>query len=538
MRPREIYLSSIRGETDNYLDLTGPLPQNIQELAKETLKYYTENKATPKIIANRQKLIESSFHFHTKAKTLTPNVVKSLEALANPEAIVVRAGHQPNLLPYINVFAQFILLNILCDEISKLSPHIPVVSFFDIIDTDIVSEEWFRRAYVPCARNKEGILRLDIPYKEEKYRIMSRGSLVDEDLMRKYLHKIKDSIEQDISVIRKHKIGIEKNIFLDNLEQIFSIYFDAHRESNSNAECNSFFMSKIVNELWKLPVLLVNNLNIQPLILEEVARFLDDTKSFNKFVNEARTHLISRDILLRNYSKEYPINQYPLWHLCEKCNSRTPIFLSDSIISGQCPSCKTIVLFNNRNLREIIKNNFRGQRLIPRIILHQLGLSQSLGVCCQVGYIGGAEYTLITRFMANKLNINLPPVYLWKCNWIYLGLNQISSLLRLEKQGNISLLGNQFEVDERNKKAFDIVYEGKSSIIELSYNLGVNKIYEKIKDVFISSHCLVQDQVIELNVINVPKEQLFFLEKKLGNIYNSTKTINYYNQINNTTTKS
>ena len=60
-----------------------------------------------------------------------------------------------------------------------------------------------------------------------------------------------------------------------------------------------------------------------------------------------------------------------------------------------------------------------------RAISMLLVFSKGLGLSCYIGGIAGTPYLKETRYVANKLNIILPPIVVWRPRDKYLGIGQL-----------------------------------------------------------------------------------------------------------------
>ena len=59
--------------------------------------------------------------------------------------------------------------------------------------------------------------------------------------------------------------------------------------------------------------------------------------------------------------------------------------------------------------------------------------SKGLGLTCYIGGVGGIRYLEEAKYVANKLDITLPPTVIWRPHDKYLGISQLEALLEYKR---------------------------------------------------------------------------------------------------------
>lgn len=110
---------------------------------------------------SRAALKEAAVDFHTRAGTLTKNIRLAIERLEE-SAPIIRVAHQPILLPYLSLMAQFILLSELAREL-RSTHRIIAVQVYEVVDYDAITEKRLRVSHYPHIGSRNGLLHLSTP---------------------------------------------------------------------------------------------------------------------------------------------------------------------------------------------------------------------------------------------------------------------------------------------------------------------------------------------------------------------------------------
>lgn len=552
---REIYERGANGETIEGIvpDVTGPLPRNVAGLAEATIEYYLSHKPTDEIVTHRKSLTEIIRKFHTDAGTFTPAVKEALSKLADRDTLLIRAGHQPNLFPYTNVFLQFVLLNLLRIEIARRLPSVPIVALFFVVDTDVISDEWFRRSYIPCVQCRDGYLRLELPgIKQSRFKIISQSSLLDLVVISQYSERVKTHFNQDLAFLRKRGVNACPEISA-NIDALGNLLNESFLKSSLTGNTNAYFMSSVVNKSWEHPTLFLRNSDMEPLLAASYEAILRPITRYNESIIRAQQYLLNKKINLRNYKQLYASDKFPLWYACPNDFSRIPMAFkavdSTVLISGECLSCGHKVQESLGQLGSLTLGDIKN-RMSARVILRILSLSPWLGLCCQVGHIGAAEYMLVARLVANWFDIALPPIFLWKSNWVYLGLDQLRTVIELAEAGLIQeeptssstltpllaiLQGGKLKTQteklaQRASKALSLAYKGRASILDFAGNYGIATAEQIWSRMLNNSDRIVSEHIVSNNIFDLPKERFdsyLLLLKRIKNIAEPYENNNY-----------
>jgi hypothetical protein len=135
--------------------LKGLRSANPNSLAHLTLDY-ARRKPRPFLNSpiDVEVLKRISLAFHKKAGTDTPDVIRTIDNLAD-DTYRIRVAHQANLFPSLGVVSQIFLLNALAQQLIEQCDT-PLSQLFVIVDYDIAQDQRFRVAHIPNVQAVNG----------------------------------------------------------------------------------------------------------------------------------------------------------------------------------------------------------------------------------------------------------------------------------------------------------------------------------------------------------------------------------------------
>jgi len=414
--------------------------QNLQELIDSCSSFYEKNKEklTDEAVGERRKQLSMFIEkFHSETGTLTSKVKDKIVALRKGSTVLLMTAHQPNLFPYSGVLRKATLIYVLEKELERRL-GVQVVNFFGIADQDLTEDRWVKSSLLPAISRKDGVLTLSINL--PKSTILKNVPKLSIDIIKKW----KDEIETwfhnaTISInsfCKEHGISkwrSKEQLLHNSFEEFWEIVEEAHERATTYSDFNAFIISKIVNAVWGYDTLFSRFSDCQRIFYPEfnflLSRFSDYSASLKEIIE-----LFSKNARERGVSeKEH--ESLPFWYHCD-CGSKARLSLyikDDSIIGhGFCTNCKKQYNINmgkrdNPDVSAIASNI--SARAIPMILV----FSKGLGLSCYVGGVGGIEYLKEAKYVANKLDITLPPTVVWRPHDKYLGISQLEALLEYKR---------------------------------------------------------------------------------------------------------
>lgn len=400
-------------------------------------------------MANRLELAKISTAFHGNAGTLTEEVKKNID-LFSANAPLLRVAHQPNLLPYLRMVGQFFLLNTLNKQLNERYSR-QFCQVYLIVDYDVYGEKYFRKSWYPDPQRKNGYF--SIRYERED---IHRDTLVCHvskppwKLVEGWLETIREIIitnQKKLSNYGIHELRSGYN--LDNLDRITVDLREAHERALTLSDFCSFFLSRLLNLRWSLPVVFFPLKQTIPLMTDSFQYLFSSKDKIAENIDAAISFLNTLGISISD-SLRISSNEFPFWHVCPDCQMRhsfdkiqAPMFLE-----AQCPNCQRIFGYsiehhNQPDLSKVIKNS------IPKVLYDDLNDCFGWGACAGIGYSGSTEHVLLSTLLSSTLGWPKLPEILWEPKGIHYGLGEIS----------------QNQNSDKFKKSLELSLSGRASII-------------------------------------------------------------------------
>ncbi len=415
--------------------------------------------------------------YHKKAGTYSEKIEKSINQLLDPRTLIIEVAHQPNIFPYYGNFKKIVLGHIIAERI-RAKVDFPVVELFGIVDQDFASPKWFRSTYLPDINAKEGNLVLSAPVSRKSIDAMYSIEKPSNEQVNKWKSAIETWLTNNARILNRLTRETEGNLALGGKEmasykgrmnRLFQLIDECATISNSLTEFNSFFISKLINYIWKYPMLFYEYHNTQHSFSEEYLFLTKNFEKYNTSFNKYYDYLNSNNITL-NFNK--PDNtQAPYWMHCD-CGAKVELNIKNEsdliLIKAECLKCKkpaeTLNLECLNSLMEKIS-----PRAVSRPIIVSMGLKPSIFV----SGLGAAGFEMISRGIANDFGVTLPPYVIWHTKDNYVGIAQKVALKTLEKNN----------VDNEIKKRCEIAIDVMPSIIDYLINMGfeeTKELWEKL----------------------------------------------------------
>lgn len=439
------------------------------------LEYYTS--ATPRIIDTRKCIGINVKKFHKKACTYSDSIEKSICELSDPRTLIVEVAHQPNIFPYYGNFKKIVLGHMIAERI-RAQVDFPVVELFGIVDQDFANPKWFRSTYLPDINAKEGNLVLSAPVSRKSIDAMYAIEKPSQEQVNKWKSAIETWLTNNARILNRLTRetdgnlalgGQEMAVYRGRMSQVFQLIDECTRLSQSLTEFNSFFISKLVNNVWKYPMLFYEYHNTQQCFAEDYLFLAKNFEKYNSSFNKYYDYLGTNNIHL-NFAK--PDNtQAPFWMHCD-CGAKVELNIKNELdlklMKAECPKCKEPAETLNLECLSALM-----EKISPRAVSRPIIVSMGLNPSIFVSGLGAAGFEMISRGIANDFGVTLPPYVIWHTKDNYVGIAQKVANKTLEKN-NLDK-----EIKERCENAIKIM----PSIIDYLINMGfeeTKELWEKL----------------------------------------------------------
>lgn len=477
--------------------------KNINELIDSIIIFYDNNKKklNDKAICNRRvvlsRLIEK---FHIESGTITSKVNKKIIDLRSGNSIILMTAHQPNFLPYSGVLRKATLNYVIEKELEKRL-GIKVINLYGIADQDFTDDRWVKSSLIPAITRKDGILNININLPDKiminKVQKPSMDIIKNwKDLIETWLYDTTNSINnfcQENGII---KWNSKKSLLYSNFKNFWDIVEEAYKQATTYSDFNAFIISKIVNEVWGYDTLFSRFSDCNKIVIQEFYYLLDNFSNYSNSLEEIIKLLPDNEV--KSGVSEIEPKLLPFWYHCN-CGSKVRLFFrnqEDTIIGqGLCIRCKKEYKLNMGKVNDIDISDIVSN-ISARAISMLLVFSKGLGLSCYIGGIAGIPYLKETKYVADKLNIALPPIVVWRPQDKYLGIGQLEAILEYKK-----ITGN-YEINN---------WKEESKII----NSRINKIYSKINRFEVEQNNLINKyKNKKIDKKTFQKEIKIFIDKK------------------------
>jgi hypothetical protein len=465
-------------------NLVSPEFRTLGELVDACVSYYEDNVEKMKLDSvqkRRSDLAVFVEKFHRDCGTLTPEVQEKLETLRGGDCVVVMSAHQPNLFAYSGVMRKITLISVLAKELEKRL-KIPVVNFFGFADQDFTDDRWVKTSLLPAVLRRDGLLSIHIKLPEKV--LLNTVPKPPRRLLDNWKRQIEGWLDNTVGSIERlgklcglRKLNSSKDVLKENFSSFWSMVEDCYERSKFYSDFNAFVMSKIVNDAWCYGTLFARFSECQQVFVDEINYLLSRNGDYSRFLEEAHGLLSAKGISSGVSAEESLL--IPFWYHCD-CGSKVRLYSdhrNGSLFGyGDCEGCGC---HYDLDFGSVEKPDVSGvaPRISFRAISWILAFSKGLGFSCYVGGVGGAWYLMEVKYVADRLDISLPPTPVWRPHDRYVGIGQLEASLKLKQ------MCTDLDVDDLS----DAVEVLKSKIDEAQKCIGnleacMSKFEEKLLD--------------------------------------------------------
>jgi len=385
-----------------------------------------------RLYSNRKELARHIWLFHSHAGTLTEGVCKMLDVLDEErDCVFLMTAHQTNFIPYSGVVRKTTLMDAVKRKLEKICDA-PVVEFYGVADQDMTSSwPWLKKTQLPSIFHKDGVFELSYEAgKEYDMRVHCAVPKPGRDEISKWNAGVREWMTVAIDCIEGAGHGIDKEgkaKLYRNYDDFMKLIVESNDSSRNFAESNAILLSKVVNKRFGHDTLF--------------SLFTDCQKIFGKeFTDLLRNREIYDSCITDMKGGKEKANIAPFWYHCE-CLGKVELAVEEDEtmfrLCGKCPACDKVHLLSLekkdmiRSFSGISKYVSARARPMTLVFFEGLGVNMYVG-----GALAGSCYLNDAEHIARKMNLNFPPVAIWRPKEKYNGLGQLSS--ELYKKGACS----------------------------------------------------------------------------------------------------
>jgi hypothetical protein len=445
--------------------------ETFQELVEACVRYYhnslEEAADADEVAERRHQLAFWVRKFYEESGTLSSSVEESLDKLEDPRCLLVVTAHQPNLFAYGGVLRKAVLAHVLANKLST-SLSLPVVSFFGIADQDFTDDRWVRTAQLPDVERRAGVLELRAA--PQPRMMLNKVPKPSTQVLESWKNSVRSWVLAKSTSInkfcRENNLGsLADNVdFMINFDSFWKIVEESYSHATSYSDFSGFLMSRVVNDVWGCNTLFARFSECQQIFGREFAFILSNFDRYSASVGET---VHSAECQASGAYEREPVT-IPFWIHCD-CGSKARLMAEwkDERLFGlgKCVGCGRDYEFDFNSgsqacLSKIVSDISARSLPLPLILF------KGLRPCSYIGGAGGREYLRQARHVARKLEVDFPPVAIWRPRDRYRGLGQLDALIVFRRLSGSFDLARYVETESRLKKTISAVQESISRLDE------------------------------------------------------------------------
>ena len=504
-----IYVEQIIDGTESNFceDLTGKILKTLDDAIEASLKYHFKNPVSNRVLEVRACIGGNAREFHKKAGTYSDKIERAIADLSDPNTLVVEVAHQPNIFPYGGYFKKIVLGHLIAEKIRR-NYDLNVVELFGIVDQDLASPKWFRNTYLPDINANDGFLVLKAPVSKKSIDAMYTIPKPSADLIDKWKSNLETWLVSNSRTLNKIYKEEHNELLLDRdkmhilrgrLKHIFELMDYSLSRSTSLTEFNSYFISKLTNSFWDYPMLFYEYHSTQKCFSEEYLNLSNRYVKYHDAFKRYYHYLNDHDISL-NFNVP-PVNQAPFWIHCD-CGAKVEGLLIEKsgnicLSTSKCLKCGKKL--QSTSLEDLLNNSGSSLEAIsPRAVSRPIIVANGIMPSIFVSGIGAVGFEMISRGIANELDVELPPYVIWQSKDVYQGIAQkVAELTRKKLDGSNDK--KDVKIYERCLNAMNLM----PSIIDYLTNFGFEGTRKMWEEHLLSGGALSDENLIDDDLLNI-----------------------------------
>lgn len=410
------------------------------------------DEASPHAVSD-DALVEAITTIHRRAGTMTEVVSEEIDDLRS-DAVRLRFAHQPDLLPYRGVMAQFVHLNAIQERLAEDHDQQSCQLYF-VVDHDISSTQQFRATHFPDPFDNQGLKSLSLSFSNnEMESIMESVPSPDCTVIQDWINTIRDlAVLHNSHVDPENAHGLHPDRISENVEFIRELLdVDGAR---SVAEFNMIVTSRIVNDVLGLPTLFVPLSSFSGPLIPHYEYLLSQWSAIRECGRSVACRLADEGVQLSANLIENT-QKVPVWHLCPSCDARLRVTEDGDgklECTQYCHACGTVVDESFGTMDEPDLSGYE-DRIAPRVIMDNLLDVNGFDVAGGVGYESSVEHALLTHGIAREMGWSVPV----ECYWRPSGL--LGSPTEAVAKAKLSSTAGS----EEAQRALELIYNGRATV--------------------------------------------------------------------------
>jgi len=316
---------------------------------------------------SREILADIALQYHEEHGLLSSVVENEIQAIRQG-AILIRLAHQPNFLPYMNLIAQMVYLNVARDK--SRSKGLDAVGIVLLVDHDVCSNRRFRVAEAWDGMKAGHVRRFVLEASKYSKHPMFVAPSPNEEQVKAHVASLLDYANS----LRGQAITLgflnPRDEMPSNLISLSHKIMGTDIQFKSLADFSIHGAMVLFNDIWATPLIFIPLSRVIP-------------------------HLSPAYNFIERKLKSVGDNNDLLWSVCERCGVRTVLGSIDP--AGGCTDC--------RDIEELLPIRKPYPSKLPRVLFDDLADYVGIGIAGGTTYLSGRDHLAASHRSANSADI-------------------------------------------------------------------------------------------------------------------------------------
>lgn len=359
--------------------------------------------STPSPNSSRASLVEALRLDNADSIGTSTSLCAALEAIERGGRIIV-VSHQPTLLSYTGVFAQFILAHFLAAELAAAEGRAAAVIYL-CLDADEAFDRRVRTAHLPMPGAQGGTLSIGAGLaKAFRGRVQCMVPAQDPTMVFSWTETLSGGFGHCASLVphRRAELLSARDLMIERLSLLFA---RATAGASNFADLSRTLLLDFVRQITGNPTLFLRLTSLVKSGRDTFRNLLVNFEKVRSASLEASALLEARDIRLRS---QQVLSREAAWLVCGRCGRRTSLGAETALklIDNDC------VQICNSCGGDVRRDHSSGW-LVPRVLLEDLLGVAFTDASLVLTYAGSAEHVALTQWTCPKVLGRESPIYTW-----------------------------------------------------------------------------------------------------------------------------
>jgi hypothetical protein len=331
------------------------------------------------------------------------SISEAVDAIERGGRVVV-VSHQPTMLPYTGVFAQFFLAHLMAAKLGAIEGR-PAAVVYLCLDSDDAFDRRIKTAHVPTPAAHGGRLSISAAIGDSFVgSVQCRVPPLDSDSIVSWISAIRGSFGRCVYLAphRRSELLTARDLVTERLSRLFG---NAIAHANNFADLSRSILLDFVEEVTGTRTLFLRLTTAVANGQDTFRNLLGQFDKIHSSAIEASAMLGAHDIQLRSQGL---VSTEAAWLICDACGRRSSLDTETALRLMDEPATKTC----NWCGADVTPDHSPGW-LVPRILVEDLFGAAFTDASLVLTYAGSAEHVLLTQWTSPEVLGRPSPIYTW-----------------------------------------------------------------------------------------------------------------------------